>query len=411
MMAPPADSTEATPAEPVAEPEVEPSAVELDMAAIAALEAAQRAANIAAAQRQAVAIVSEATQRDLVATIELDRAAQQATTATAAHLAQQQNYEQAKRAVVAARERVSGLGLGSYVNATSESSRVLQAQLAALDGSGRVNDALAITAYMNSAGSVLLGRLERALSARSEASDELARTEEASGTAAARLRLATVEQEAARQGRVDADVNAAWVVANAEQLSVTDSVFCCGPDPAGGLSVLGKSVVNAEDLASFVRSRGKPHPSIDLTALAQAFLDEGADEGVRGDVAFMQSILETGYFSFRKSMVDPEDYNYAGIGACDSCSDGFGFGSMKLGVRAQMQLLHAYANPSLTEATLAHPRVRTNPDRLSVRGCCDTWMELSGVWATGDGYGQKILGLYNALLSHAVNRRAVPNSE
>ena len=60
--------------------------------------------------------------------------------------------------------------------------------------------------------------------------------------------------------------------------------------------------------------------------------------------AFAQSIVETGYFGFRNSMVDPENNNFAGIGACDTCKHGFSFPDARTGVRAQMQLLRVYVD-------------------------------------------------------------------
>ena len=132
---------------------------------------------------------------------------------------------------------------------------------------------------------------------------------------------------------------------------------------------------------------------------------EGTAEGVRGDIAWAQSILETGNFAYRGSMVNTSDHNYAGIGACDSCSSGFRYDTPQLGVRAQMQLLHTYADDNLTSADLAFPPAGRAPERSSVRGCCDTWMELSGVWATGPGYGVKILTIYNEMLAFAAERQ------
>ena len=52
-----------------------------------------------------------------------------------------------------------------------------------------------------------------------------------------------------------------------------------------------------------------------ITALAQIFIDEGRVEGVRGDIAFVQSILETGWFSFAGSQIPPDANNFAGINA------------------------------------------------------------------------------------------------
>ncbi len=76
-------------------------------------------------------------------------------------------------------------------------------------------------------------------------------------------------------------------------------------------------------------------------------------EGVRGDVAFAQAMVETGAFTSPLTRHN----NFAGIGACDSCPTGFDFDSPQLGVRAQMQLLHAYADKSLTILSLANPAV------------------------------------------------------
>jgi hypothetical protein len=173
-----------------------------------------------------------------------------------------------------------------------------------------------------------------------------------------------------------------------------------------GPTILGGTLLEAADLAAFVRARGTPHPTVDVEALAGHFIDEGVAEGVRADLAWAQSIIETGYFGFAGSMVDPSDHNYAGIGACDSCTDGFSYGTPQLGARAQIQLLRAYADRSATAAGLARPPVGKPPERLGVRGCCPTWMALAGVWATATHYGVTILQLYNEMLRFAVARRA-----
>lgn len=174
----------------------------------------------------------------------------------------------------------------------------------------------------------------------------------------------------------------------------------------GGATVLGSSLLNADDLVRFLNERHKViNATVDVHTLAQLFLDEGAAEGVRGDVAFVQSIVETGWFGFNSSMVAPSDNNFAGIGACDSCSSGFKFPDARTGVRYQMQLLRAYATPGLTTAMLANPPVRGTPETLSTRGCCVTWFDLGGKWASGAGYGEKILGLYTDMLSSALKTR------
>ena len=78
------------------------------------------------------------------------------------------------------------------------------------------------------------------------------------------------------------------------------------------------------------------------TARRRCTSSEGDAEGVAGDVAFAQAVLETGSFGHAL------DNNYSGIGACDSCTSEIAFPTPLDGVRAQIQLLKSYADPSST---------------------------------------------------------------
>lgn len=228
-------------------------------------------------------------------------------------------------------------------------------------------------------------------------------------TAASISALASLEGEVAvARGRLDqASADAQQTFRDGEELVVLAGQIGddLGVDGLGP-TILGETLLGPEDMATFSALRPNAPPYERLLELAEFFVAEGESEGVRGDIAWAQSILETGNFGYRGSMVSTSDNNYAGIGACDSCSSGFRYDSPQLGVRAQMQLLRAYADDNLTSAQLGNPPVGRPPERVGVRGCCDTWMELSGVWATGPGYGVKILTLYNEMLAHAAARQA-----
>jgi len=95
------------------------------------------------------------------------------------------------------------------------------------------------------------------------------------------------------------------------------------------------------------------------------------------------------------------DNNFAGIGACDSCPHGYVFPDARTGIRAQIQLLRNYADPTVTEAKLANPSALQNFDTFGLRGNAPTWNGLTHRWATADGYGDKILLLYVDILKHA----------
>jgi hypothetical protein len=171
-------------------------------------------------------------------------------------------------------------------------------------------------------------------------------------------------------------------------------------------TVLGASVLTPAEIVGWYQSKGVVgyDAGVDLTTLATYYVTEGEAEGVRGDVAFAQSMVETGAFTSPLTTHS----NFAGIGACDSCATGFDFPSPQLGVRAQMQLLHAYADKSLSVLGLANPPVGADPDHLSVRGCCPTWNKLTGTWATDPNYGPKIMTIYLSMLQYAYNSRTAP---
>jgi len=165
-------------------------------------------------------------------------------------------------------------------------------------------------------------------------------------------------------------------------------------------TVLGDAVMTADELVGWYKSEGIVGytAAVDLPTLAGAYLDEAKAELVRGDVAFAQSIVETGAFTSPLTTHN----NFAGIGACDTCATGFDFQSPQMGVRAQVQLLHAYADNAVRAKTLANPPIGSDPDTLSVRGCCHTWNALTGTWASDPNYGPKLMTVYLSMLEYTL---------
>jgi hypothetical protein len=167
--------------------------------------------------------------------------------------------------------------------------------------------------------------------------------------------------------------------------------------------ILGPSILTAWQLAEYVRQSGyHPRLTVPLDELAQDYITEGQNSGVRGDVAFAQSILETGGFNFPGGgQVLINDNNFAGIGACDSCKHGFSFETAQIGVRAQMQALRIYVDPDLTDKTLKQPLVMPKMLNLGFRGRVQTWWDLWGTWATGAFYGQRVYDIYTRMVEWA----------
>jgi hypothetical protein len=171
------------------------------------------------------------------------------------------------------------------------------------------------------------------------------------------------------------------------------------PSAASGVSVMGPAVLNSNQLSAWFNAQGY----VDLTpaTIAQLttwYLQEGAIEGVRGDLAFAQAVLETGGFG------SPDAVglnNYAGVGHCDSCSAGWAFPSPQGGVLGQLQLLRIFAGGQSNAGAPPPVLPSLTPAQEGRSGCCQTWESLTGVWATDPTYGAQILTIYQGMLSFA----------
>jgi Mannosyl-glycoprotein endo-beta-N-acetylglucosaminidase len=158
---------------------------------------------------------------------------------------------------------------------------------------------------------------------------------------------------------------------------------------------MGPSGTTAGQLAlAFARLHpGGTNTTEPLGNIATYYIEEGNAAGVRGDIAFAQGILETGWFMYG-GQVQPNQNNFAGIRNADGV--GFAsFGSARLGVRAQIQHLRRYADPAASCAPPANVDPRCS---LVTPGIAPTWQQLDGKWAVpGTGYGNRIIGIYNDL--------------
>lgn len=173
--------------------------------------------------------------------------------------------------------------------------------------------------------------------------------------------------------------------------------------------IRGSAHLSAPEIAAWFSATRRPaRASVPIGELARFYVEEGDAAGVRGDIAFAQSVLETAGFRFPDGgQVLPIDNNFAGIGACDSCASGRSYPDPRTGVRAQMQLLRVYADPRLTNAALSPAPVDPRLDQHYLRGKIPTWAGLTHTWATANGYGDRILGLYEEMLGWLTDRARI----
>ncbi|MGG6293471.1 hormogonium tapered terminus morphoprotein TftA [Leptolyngbya sp. AN02str] len=125
--------------------------------------------------------------------------------------------------------------------------------------------------------------------------------------------------------------------------------------------------------------------------LPKLFREEAAIEGVNHDLAFCQMCIETNYLRFG-GLVTPEQNNFGGLGDAVGSPTGAAFPSARIGVRAQIQHLKAYASTAPLVQELVDPRFQ-----FVARGIAPLVGQLSGRWSADPQYGDKILATVRRL--------------
>ncbi len=151
--------------------------------------------------------------------------------------------------------------------------------------------------------------------------------------------------------------------------------------------LIGEGLLNADELSDFFCKNNSSANRKHIKKFAQIYIDEARAENINSDVAFAQMCHETGFLNFG-NLVVPEMHNYCGLGAMDSEHRGEWFESEKIGVRAHIQHLQAYATtPDVTlTKELVDPRYSW-PHKAKL---AHNVYDLAGSWATDPDYGKKL---------------------
>ena len=170
---------------------------------------------------------------------------------------------------------------------------------------------------------------------------------------------------------------------------------------------MGESTVTVEQMVSFFEESGEEYPSEALgkggadsiETFCQMYYDEAVAEGVRPEVAFVQTMKETGWLQYGGD-ASIEQFNFAGLGTTGRGVPGNSYPDVRTGIRAQIQHLKAYA----TEDALVQACV---DDRYEyVKKGSAPYVEWLGQkenpegagWATAENYGYSIVDMINKIV-------------
>ncbi|BAZ83428.1 N-acetylmuramoyl-L-alanine amidase [Sphaerospermopsis kisseleviana CS-549] len=147
-------------------------------------------------------------------------------------------------------------------------------------------------------------------------------------------------------------------------------------------------------LQIFLRNNNE-NALVQFPDIPKLYREEAIIEGVNHDLAFCQMCLETGFLRFGGD-IKPQQNNFAGLGAIGGGSEAASFPSARIGVRAHIQHLKAYASLEPLVQQEVDPRFR-----FVTRGVASSVDQLSGRWSADLDYGTKIKALFKRLYESA----------
>lgn len=170
----------------------------------------------------------------------------------------------------------------------------------------------------------------------------------------------------------------------------------------GQYPIMGESSITADQLVAYFQSTGMRYPTQELAkggadsieSFAKMYCEEAAAEGVRPEVAFLQSMKETGWLQFGGD-ASIEQFNFAGIGTTGGGVPGNSYPDVRTGIRAQIQHLKAYATSDVLNQECVDDRYEY------VRKGSAPYVEWLGQkenpdgagWATAENYGYSIVDM------------------
>ena len=175
----------------------------------------------------------------------------------------------------------------------------------------------------------------------------------------------------------------------------------------GQYPIMGSSDITVQEMVDYFNASGEEYPAEELSeggadsieTFCQMYYDEATVEGVRPEVAFAQTMKETGFLQYGGD-ASIEQFNFAGLGTTGNGVPGNSYPDVQTGIRAQIQHLKAYATSDALNQECVDDRYeyvkkgsapyvqwlgqQENPEGLG--------------WATEDNYGYDIVGMIEEMM-------------
>lgn len=174
----------------------------------------------------------------------------------------------------------------------------------------------------------------------------------------------------------------------------------------GQYPIMGKSNVTVEQMVKYFNSNGGTYPSQVLSgggadsieSFCQMYYDEAQAEGVRPEVAFVQTMKETGWLQYGGD-ASINQFNFAGLGTTGGGVPGNSYPDVRTGIRAQIQHLKAYATADTLSKACVDDRYEyvTKGSAPYVEWLGQKENPKGHGWATAQNYGYSIVDMISKL--------------
>lgn len=158
--------------------------------------------------------------------------------------------------------------------------------------------------------------------------------------------------------------------------------------------IMGRGNTSEVQLMMFLKANNE-NALTQFPDLPKLYREEAVIEGVNYDIAFSQACVETNFLRFGGQLKASQN-NFGGLGDVGGSPEGATFPSARLGVRAHIQQLKAYASLEPLVQEQVSPRFR-----FVTRGIAPLVAQLSGRWSADLDYGDRILAIVRRLYESA----------
>ena len=153
------------------------------------------------------------------------------------------------------------------------------------------------------------------------------------------IQEAVVEESKEEPGEIEEPVDQTEEAASVEVIA------------EGRYPIMGATGVTIDQMVAYYTQSGADYPgeilaeggAPDIETFCRIYIEEAEKEGVRSEVAFAQTMKETGWLQYGGDAKITQ-FNFAGLGTTGNGVRGNCFSDVREGVRAQIQHLKAYAS-------------------------------------------------------------------